>query len=143
MKPISKKIYAEILEERSDEILNISRKINYHNLVYDFKGPTPSINFPIFGGPMYTYSQLRNGEKSLQQVEEEKKYLKKDLNKITSGNAKHKSEKQSYKIKNVSDLINYLIINLKFKIKIKIKLNLKLLIYLMIMQKLDLKPFTN
>ena len=53
---------------------------------------------------MYTCNQLRNGEKTLQQVEEEKKYLKKDLNKIASGNPKHKSEKQSYKIKNVSDL---------------------------------------
>ena len=45
LKPISKKIYAEILEERSDEILKIGRKINYSNLVYDFKGLTPSINF--------------------------------------------------------------------------------------------------
>ena len=54
-----------------DEILKMSREINYSNLVYDFKGPTPSINFAIFGGPMYTYSQVRNGEKTLQQVEEE------------------------------------------------------------------------
>ena len=100
LKPISKKMYAEILEKRSDEILKISRKVNYSHLVYDFKGPTPSINFPIFGSPMYTYNQLRNREKKLQQVEEQKKYLKKDLNKIE----KHKSEKQSYKIKNVSDL---------------------------------------
>ena len=69
--PISKEIYDEILEERMDEILKMSREINYSNLVYDFKGPTPSINFAIFGGPMYTYSQVRNGEKTLQQVEEE------------------------------------------------------------------------
>ena len=51
---ISKKIYPEILEERMDEILKMSREINYSNLVYDFKGPTPSINFAIFGGPIYT-----------------------------------------------------------------------------------------
>ena len=66
---ISKKIYNEILKERMDEILKMSKEINYSNLVYDFKGPTPSINFGIFGGPMYTYNQLRNGEKTLQQVE--------------------------------------------------------------------------
>ena len=36
------------------------------NLVYDFKGSTPSVNFSIFGGPMYTYNQLKNDEKSLQ-----------------------------------------------------------------------------
>ena len=69
--PISKEIYDEILEERMDEILKMSREINYSNLVYDFKGPTPSINFAIFGGPMGTYNQLKNGDKTLQQVEKE------------------------------------------------------------------------
>ena len=44
---ISKEIYDEILEERMDETLKMSRKINYSNLVYDFKGSTPSINFAI------------------------------------------------------------------------------------------------
>ena len=71
---ISKEIYDEIVEERMDEILKISRKlleINYSSLVYDFKGPTASINFATFGGPMYTYNLLKNGEKTLQQVEEE------------------------------------------------------------------------
>ena len=48
--PISKEIFDEILEERMDEILKMSREINYSNLVYDFKGPTPSINFSIFAG---------------------------------------------------------------------------------------------
>ena len=73
--PISKEIYGEILEERMAEILKMSREINYSNLVYDFKGPTPSINFAVFGGPMYTYNQLKNGEKTLWQVEQEQKYF--------------------------------------------------------------------
>ena len=34
-------IYDEILEERMDEILKMNKEINYSNLVYDFKGPTP------------------------------------------------------------------------------------------------------
>ena len=54
--PISKEIYDEILKERMDKILDMSREINYCNLVYDFKGPTPSINFAIFRVPMYTYN---------------------------------------------------------------------------------------
>ena len=54
--PITKEIYDEVLEERMDEILKMSREINYSNLVYDFKGPTPSINFAIFRVPMYTYN---------------------------------------------------------------------------------------
>ena len=44
----------------------MSKKINYDNLVYDFKGPTPPINFIKFEGPMYTHNQLKNGEKTLQ-----------------------------------------------------------------------------
>ena len=37
-----------------DEILEMSREINYNRLIYDFKGPTSSISFSKFGGPMYT-----------------------------------------------------------------------------------------
>ena len=46
--------------------------MSYGNLIYDFKGPTPSVNFAIFGGgPLHTYNQLKNGGKTLQQVEKE------------------------------------------------------------------------
>ena len=70
---ITKEIYDDILEERTDEILKMSREIDYKNLVYGFKGPTSSISFSKFAGPMYTYDQLKNGETTLQQVEEEQK----------------------------------------------------------------------
>ena len=60
---ISKEIYDEILEKITDEILEISRGINYSNIVYDFISSTPSTNFSIFGGWMYTYNQLKNDEK--------------------------------------------------------------------------------
>ena len=63
---ISKAIYDKILEERTGEIVKMSKEINYSNLVYDFKGPNPSINFAIFGGPTYTYNKSKNGEKTLQ-----------------------------------------------------------------------------
>ena len=56
---ITQEIYDKILEERMDEILEMSREINYRNLVYNFKGPTPSISFSKFGDPMYTYNQLK------------------------------------------------------------------------------------
>ena len=48
-----------------DEILKKSREINYRNLVYDFKGLTPSISFTKYGGPMYTSSQLKKWRKSI------------------------------------------------------------------------------
>ena len=87
-------------------MLKISRGINYSNLVYDFKDPTSSISFTKFGGPMHTYNQLKNGDKTLQHVEKEKGNFKKDLNEITSGNPKHKSDSQLYTIKNVKNLYN-------------------------------------
>ena len=62
---ITKEIYDKILEKRMDEILEMSREINYSNLVYDFKGPTPSTNSTAFGGPMYTCNQLKKGERTL------------------------------------------------------------------------------
>ena len=43
------------------------------------------------------FGYIKNGEKTLQQVEE-------DLNQLTSGNPKCKSEKQSYTIKNIENL---------------------------------------
>ena len=51
----------------------MSQEINYSRLIYDFKGPTSSISFSKFGGPMYTYEKLKNGETTLQQVEKEQK----------------------------------------------------------------------
>ena len=38
-----------------DKILEMSREINFNNLIYHFKDPSPSISFTEFGGPMYTY----------------------------------------------------------------------------------------
>ena len=70
---INKDIYNELLEERADEIVDMSKEVDYGNLVYNFKGSSPPINFTKFGSPMYTYNQLKNGEKTLQQAEEQQK----------------------------------------------------------------------
>ena len=47
---ITIEIYDKILEERLDEILEMSRKIDYSNLTYIFKGLTYSIRFAKYGG---------------------------------------------------------------------------------------------
>ena len=48
-----------------NEILKTSREINYSKLVYDFKGPIASISLIKFGGPIYTYDELKKGDKTL------------------------------------------------------------------------------
>ena len=103
---ITKEIYNKILEERMDEILEMSNKIVYGQLIYDFKGPTRSINFGKFGDPIYNYNHMENGDTTLQQVEKQQKDFKKELNEITSGNPKHKSSSQLYVIENVKNLYN-------------------------------------
>ena len=89
-----------------DEILKMREKIDFSNLTYNFKGQTASINFGKFGGPMYIYGHMKNGDTTLQQVEKQQKDFKKELNEITSGNPKHKSSSQLYVIENVKNLYN-------------------------------------
>ena len=68
---ITQEIYNKILEERIDEILEMRDKIKLKSLTYYFKGTTSSTNFLGFGGPLYTYEKLKNGETTLKQVEKE------------------------------------------------------------------------
>ena len=103
---ITQEIYDKILEERMDEILEMSSKIDYGQLIYNFKGPTPPINFGKFGGPIYIYNHMKNGDTTLQQVEKQQKDFKKELNEITLGNPKHKSSGQVYIIEKVKNLYN-------------------------------------
>ena len=77
---ITQEFYDKILEERMDEILKMSDKVDFDNLVYNFKDPTSSINFGKFGGPMYIYGHMKNGDTTLQQVEKQQKDFKKELN---------------------------------------------------------------
>ena len=69
---ITQEIY-DILDERVDEILEMSREINYDNLVYNFKGDTALISFITFGGPVYTYDQLKEMIKHYNKQKKNKK----------------------------------------------------------------------
>ena len=60
-----------------NEMLEMSTEIDYNNLVSDFKGPTTSITFIKFGGPMYTYDQLKKSDKTTQQVGKQQEDFKK------------------------------------------------------------------
>ena len=53
---------------------------------------------------MYTYDQLKNGETTLKQVEEEQKDFSKYLNEIVKENPEHKSNQLLYTIKKVRNL---------------------------------------
>ena len=54
-------------------MLKMSGKIDFDNLIYNFKAPTSSINFGKFGDPVYIYGHMKNGDTTLQQVEKQQK----------------------------------------------------------------------
>ena len=59
-----------------DEILEISKKINYNDLTYQYI--TPGIrptNFIEFRGPLHLLKETKNGDKTIQAAEEEQKNL--------------------------------------------------------------------
>ena len=103
---ITKEVYDKILEERMNEILKIRKKIDYDNLIYNFKGNTDPVNIAKFEGPIYIYDDMKNGKTTLQQIEKQQKDFKKELNEITSENPKHKNDDQLYIIENVKNLYN-------------------------------------
>ena len=69
----------------------MSGEINYNKIIYHFKTPgiTP-INFIKFKGPFSIFKEIRDGDKTLQEVEEDQKNFKSKLGEITSGNPHHK-----------------------------------------------------
>ena len=59
-----------------DEILEISKKINYSNLTYQYI--TPGIrqtNFIEFRDSLHLLKEIKNGDKTIQAAEEEQKNL--------------------------------------------------------------------
>ena len=91
--------YKEIFDELSNEIIvgiyNISKKIDFKNLVYYSKSKdiTP-INCIPFRGPMLICNNIKNGNTSIKKLEEDRKQFKSNLNEMKKGNSKNKSKDQ-------------------------------------------------
>ena len=75
-----------------DEILKMSDKVDFNNLIYNFKGPTSSIKFGKFGGPVYICGHMKNGDTTLKQVEKQQKDLNSKSSKRIKWNNIRKSE---------------------------------------------------
>ena len=102
---IQKEKCDRLLSERVDEIRKRSGEINYNKLIYRFTTPgIVPINFIKFKGPFNTFKEIRDSDKTLQEIEEDQKKLKSSLYEITSGNLKHKREYQLDTVKNVQSL---------------------------------------
>ena len=85
----------------------MSGEINYNKIIYHFKTPgiTP-INFIKFKGPISIFKEIRDGDKTLQEIEEDQKNFKSSLGEITSGNPQHNEGYQLDTIQSAKNIFN-------------------------------------
>ena len=58
------------------EIHNIGEQTDFNNLIYYFKGKNISpMNYIGFRGPIHNYNNIKNGNKSIEKIEKDKKKL--------------------------------------------------------------------
>ena len=84
---MKKETYNKLFDEKFNEIEEMSKEVDYKNLIYNF-----------------TTKASGDGDISLKTAEKDQEIFKKDLGQIKSGNPKHKSGKQLYTIKNAENL---------------------------------------
>ena len=94
-----KKVIRNYIDEKLDEIQDLSREIDYKNLNYTFTTEASgSINFIKSKGPFSLFKKIRDGNVSLEMAEEDQGKFKREFSRIKSGNPKHKSDMQLYTI---------------------------------------------
>ena len=85
---IQKKTYNILLDERLNEIQEISKEIDFNNLNYYFKTPGISpINSIKFKGPFGFFKEIKNCNISLKKAEEEQNEFKFRWNSIRKSKA--------------------------------------------------------
>ena len=73
---MQKETYDRLLNEKLNEIQEISKKIDYNNLTYYFKDPrSSSINFIKFKGlfVLFFFEKIKNDDLSLEEPEKRQK----------------------------------------------------------------------
>ena len=58
--------------------------------------------------PMNNYNSIKNGNISIENIEEDRKQFKSKINGATTGDPKHKSKDQSDTIRNLKNLYNWI-----------------------------------
>ena len=85
----------------------MSNQIDFNDLTYQFKDTNINpINFVNFNGLMYIYNNIKNGNVSVEKIEEDQKQFKSKLNEITTGNPRHESKDQLDTIQNIKNIFN-------------------------------------
>ena len=73
------KTFNKLFDERMAEIYDLSKRIDFNNLTYYFKGKdNVPINFICFKGPLHFYTNIFNGDTNIEKAEKDKKQNKLD-----------------------------------------------------------------
>ena len=98
----------KLLDKRTDEIRTIAEEIDNNKLIYYFKDPhIVPINFIKHKGPFHIFKEIRDGDKTLQETEEDQKNFKSSLGQITSGDPEHKEDYPKNAINNAKNIYNW------------------------------------
>ena len=72
----NKEIFDELSSERKSEIYNMSKEINFNNLIYSYKNPNLApINFIKVKHPMHIYNEIKNEKTSIGKTDKVQKKL--------------------------------------------------------------------
>ena len=86
--------YSNYFLNRLAKIQESREPIDFNNLVYYYKGNNAPTRFTFFNSPLNIFKSTYEGNKTLEEVEEEQIRFKGYLGDIKKGNAKKRSEKQ-------------------------------------------------
>ena len=100
-KPIE---YSNYFIKELAKIRESIKPVDFNNLVYYYKGSNELINFSEYKGMMNIFKSIHSGDKTLEDIEQEKNKFKKEITIIRQGNPKKRSEKQEATIDNIENL---------------------------------------
>ena len=96
-----KEIFNKLVDERSEKITDLDKKINSDDLIYRYKGNTADVKFDEFDNALKVINKIQNGETELAGVKNNQEKFKSYLGEIKKGNKKHRSKEQKNTLCNI------------------------------------------
>ena len=112
-----------------EEIQNLSKRIDFNNLIYRYKGESASKTSADFKDPLVFYKSIKEGHITIEKAEVKQKGFKFELNEIVKGEEKSENHKSTINIKHFTNhekkLKNCLMISLEFYLRLNTKQNME------------------
>ena len=93
-----KEIFNELEDERLNETTELSKKVNYYNLLYKYKGKSPNGKFDKYDNALDLINKIRNGEMKLSNAKNDQIKSKSYMGEIKKGSKKSKKQKTQHTI---------------------------------------------